>query len=393
MKYNFDEVIDRSHTDCVKYEIIRKTLQRDDLLPLWVADMDFLTPPFVLDAIRKRLDQAILGYTCAPTTYYESICNWVDHRYGMKVKGEAIHYIPGIVPGISFTINAFTEKGDRIMIQPPVYHPFRHVIEACERVCEVNPLKEVNGNYEMDFDTLEQTLPGCKLFILCHPHNPGGVVWKRGDLERLATLCEKNGVTVISDEIHADMTFSPHIHTPFAMINETAKRITITFMAPSKAFNLPGVVASHVIIFNDQVRNYFFKYLDDNDLAMGNIFAFDCVQACYSDDGTEWLNEMLSYVGKNITFLVDFLKTNCPKIKAICPKASFLVFLDNRELPLTSQKELVNFYINEAHLFLNDGSIFGEQGNGFMRLNVATPRTVLEKALSQLKAAYDKAGY
>lgn len=392
MTYNFDEVIDRSQTDCTKYERIRQTLHRDDLIPLWIADMDFRTPPFILSAIRKRTEQGILGYTAPSDAYFQSICNWTQRRYSMNISADNIHYIPGIVPGICFAVNCLTDKGDRVMIQPPVYHPFRNVIEASGRTCVTNPLKLTDGRYEMDFEMLKKTLPGCKLFILCNPHNPGGTVWKHEELEQLAVLCAENGVTVISDEIHADMTFAPRKHLPFAMVNETARNLSVTFMAPSKTFNMPGVIDSYTIIFNEKLRQKFFAYLDNNDLAFGNVFAFDCVKACYSAEGEDWLEQMLAYVQANIDYTEKFLQTNCPRISCIKPEASFLVFLDNRNLNL-SQPELVQFYQDGANLYLNDGTIFGMEGKGFMRLNVATPRATLSKALRQLKQAYDEAHF
>lgn len=392
MTYNFDELIDRSHTDCLKYERVRQTLHRDDLIPLWVADMDFRTPPFILSAIRKRMEQGILGYTQPSATYLPCISAWTRHRYGMEVPVETLHYIPGIVPGICFAVNCFTAPGDKVMIQPPVYHPFRQVIEASGRSCVTNPLKLVDGRYEMDFDALAQNLPGCKLFILCNPHNPGGTVWKRGELEGLADMCFENGVLVISDEIHADMTFAPKRHLPFAMVSEHARLNSLTFMAPSKTFNMPGVVASHVIVYNEDLRRKFFVYLDNNDLAFGNVFSFDCVEACYTAEGEEWLRQMLDYVSANIDFVADFLHTHCPRIGFIRPEASFLVFLDNRALGL-SQAELVRFYQDKAKLFLNDGTMFGREGEGYLRLNVATPRATLAQALGQLKEAYVEAGF
>lgn len=393
MKYNFDEQIDRSNSDCVKYEVARKATGRTDVIPLWVADMDFRTPPFVLNAISRRLGQGILGYTTPCKGYVESIQWWLKRRYQMEVSAKSIHFIPGIVPGISFAVSCFTNPGDRIMIQPPVYHPFHHVITASGREKVLNPIIERNGRYCMDFEAMERDLPGCKLLILCSPHNPRGIVWQRSELERVAELCHKHHVTVISDEIHADMTFAGHQHIPFATINETARNLSVTFMAPSKAFNMPGVIASHALVYNPELRNRFYTYLDENDLAFGNSFAYDCVKACYSPEGEEWLNEMLQYIEQNTDYVLTFLQTNCPRITCTRPEASFLLFLDNRQLGFPTQKALVDFYIDRAGLYLNDGTMFGTEGTGFLRLNIATPRSILVRAMNQLKKAYDQAGF
>ena len=393
MKYNFDEIVDRSHSDCVKIETMRKATHRDDLIPLWVADMDFRTPPFILEAIKKRLEQGILGYTSPCKGYYESIQWWLDRQYGLAIPTTDIHYIPGIVPGICYAVNCFTQPGDRVMIQPPVYHPFHNVVKACGRQLVTNPIIEKDGRFHMDFQDMERKLPECKLFILCSPHNPRGIVWEKEELERLAELCYRHGVTVISDEIHADMTFLPYKHTPFIMASGKARTISVTFMAPSKAFNMPGVVASHVVVSDETLRNRFFSYLDENDLAFGNVFTFDCVKACYSPEGKIWLDEMLDYVRKNVDYVSSFLASRCPLIGSTRPEASFLMFLDNRKLGFATQEQLVNFYTEKAGLYLNDGSMFGTEGIGFMRLNVATPRAILEKAMNQLGKAYDEAGF
>lgn len=307
----------------------------------------------------------------------------------MPAGRESIHYIPGIVPGIHFAINALTEKGDKIMIQPPVYHPFKQVINATGRKLVTNPLKLVDNHFEMDFESMEQNIKGCKVFILCNPHNPGGVVWSRETLEKVAEICEKNQTLVFSDEIHADMTLPPHHHIPFAMINEQAKMNSITFMSPSKAFNMPGIVASHVIVFHPSVRRRLFFYLMENDLDAGNVFAFNAVKTAYTQ-GEEWLKQMLQYVQGNIDYVTGYLKKKMPKIKVMQPEASFLLFLNCNELGFSTQKGLEDFFVDKAHLALNSGTLFGEEGKGFMRLNVASPRKRIEQAMSQLEEAYQK---
>ncbi len=389
MKYNFDEIIDRTHTGSLKVEALNTIWGRTDLLPLWVADMDFRTPPFIIKALKERIEHEILGYTTPDEGYYTSISEWVKKQYGMPAGRESIHYIPGIVPGIHFAINALTEKGDKIMIQPPVYHPFKQVINATGRKLVTNPLKLVDNHFEMDFESMEQNIKGCKVFILCNPHNPGGVVWSRETLEKVAEICEKNQTLVFSDEIHADMTLPPHHHIPFAMINEQAKMNSITFMSPSKAFNMPGIVASHVIVFHPSVRRRLFFYLMENDLDAGNVFAFNAVKTAYTQ-GEEWLKQMLQYVQGNIDYVTGYLKKKMPKIKVMQPEASFLLFLNCNELGFSTQKGLEDFFVDKAHLALNSGTLFGEEGKGFMRLNVASPRKRIEQAMSQLEEAYQK---
>ncbi len=389
MKYDFDRHVNRVGTDCLKWDFIIQSTGNQDIHPMWIADMDFETPPFVLDAIRRRLDTKVLGYTMPIQPYYDSIINWVGHRYGLELTAEQLHFIPGIVPGLHHTICALTDKNDRILIETPVYHPFHHVIDVNHRQKVESPLRLRDGRFEMDFDDLEKKLPGCKMMILCNPHNPGGTVWKREELVRLASLCTRHGVMVISDEIHADMTHPGYRHTPFSMVSDEAQDISISFMAPSKAFNMPGVVTSYCYVSNPGMRQRLFNYIEVADVAVGNAFAYDCLQACYSDEGEEWLNQMIEYTCGNIRLVEEFLSQNCPKIKPMKTEASFLVFLDNRELGFETTEELNNFYLS-AGLYLNEGSMFGADGSMFMRLNTALPRTELLEALQKLKAVYDK---
>ncbi len=387
MKYNFDQVIDRNGTDAVKLDGMKKLWGRTDLIPLWVADMDFATAPFILDAIKKRCENPIMGYTSKPDSYFQSIINWVKMRYELDVEKEMIQFVPGIVPGIGMAMNALTEKGDKVLVQPPVYHPFMWVTERNDRTLILNPLKWENGMYRMDMDAFRELIKGCKLFILCNPHNPGGVVWKEEELREIAEICDKEGVLVFSDEIHADLTLPPHRHRPFATVSEKARMNSITFMSPSKAFNMPGMTASHVLIFNPALRQRFRKFMEACELDLGHAFAFLSVEAAYSH-GTEWLDQCLAYIQGNIDYVDAFLKEHAPKIKVVRPQASYLIWLDCREMEM-SQEALNNFFVDKAHLALNDGAMFGLVGTGFMRLNVASPRCVIEKAMSQLAEAYE----
>ena len=388
MKYDFNQVIDRRGTDAIKLEGMKDIWGRTDLIPLWVADMDFPTPPFVLDAIKNRCEHPILGYTAKTDSYYQAIVNWVDNRYGMKITSDEVNFVPGIVAGLGMAINCFTEPGDKVMIMPPVYGPFSWLNTRNNRELVECPMVLKDGQYHMNLDFLRSHEENVRLLILCNPHNPGGVVWKKEELVELAEICAENNILVFSDEIHADLTLPPYKHIPFAMVSNKARNNSVTFMAPSKAFNMPGLAASHTIIFNKGLRKQFETFLAASELNFGHVFAFEGVKAAYSN-GTEWLDQCLDYIVKNIDYVDEFLKTHTPKIKAMRPQASFLVWLDCREMGMT-QKELNEFFVEGARLALNDGESFGKEGVGFMRLNVGTPRAILEQAMQQLEVAYKK---
>lgn len=387
--YNFDRHVNRTGTDSLKWDAVIQSTGNKNVHPLWVADMDFETPPFIYRAINKRLSYKVLGYTVPFKPYYDSIADWLGHRYGIRLNEGQIHFIAGIVPGLHHAICALTEKGDKVLIQTPVYHPFHHIIEINGRTKVESPLKIVDGRFEMDFGDLEEKLPHCRMMLLCNPHNPGGTVWKPEELARLAVLCKRHNVLVLSDEIHADMTHTGHKHIPFCKISGDAETNSITFMAPSKTFNMPGIVTSYCFTHNSGLSGKFYRFLDQADVTVGNSFAYDCLRACYTAEGEEWLKQMLRYVQDNITAVEQFLTENCPKIKPMKTEASFLVFLDNREMPFGNEEELVDFYLNGADMFLNEGSMFGHNGTMFMRLNVALPRQELLEALHGLKRAYD----
>ena len=387
MKYNFDEIIDRRGTESVKWDAVSERWGRNDLLPMWVADMDFRTPPFVMEALRKRLEHEVLGYTFACEEWYTSIINWLQSRHGWKVKREELTFMPGIVRGLAFAIQCFTEKGDKVMVMPPVYHPFFLVTEKNKREVVYSPLVLRDGQYYIDFDRFRKDIQGCKLLILSNPHNPGGRVWTREELEQIAEICYESKTLVISDEIHADLTLPPYQHITFALVSEKARQNSLVFMSPSKAFNMPGLASSYCIIENKEICRCFQEYMEASELSEGHLFAYLSVAAAYSN-GTEWLDQVLAYIQSNIDFTDAFLSEYIPDIKMIRPQASYLVFLDCRTLGL-NQKELVDLFVDGAHLALNDGTMFGKEGEGFMRLNVACPRSVLEKALKQLKEACD----
>ena len=388
MKYDFDEIIERRGTDSVKWDAVHNIWGRTDLIPMWVADMDFRTAPFVTDAIKKRLEHGVLGYTFACEEWYNAITEWMKTRYHWQISRDMIVFTPGIVRGLAFAIQCFTEKGDKILVMPPVYHPFFLVTEHNEREVVYSALDLKEGQYHIDFDRFRKDVQDCKLFIMSNPHNPGGRVWTKDELIKIADICAESGTIVISDEIHADLTLKPYQHIAYPTVSEKAKENSLVFMSPSKAFNMPGIASSYCIIENKELRDRFLGYTSASEFNEGHIFSYLSVAAAYSH-GTEWLDQMLEYIQGNIDFTEDYLKKNIPQIKMIRPQASYLIFLDCRGLGL-SQKELDQLFVDEAHLALNSGTTFGKEGDGFMRLNVGCPRSTLKQALEQLKAAIDK---
>ncbi len=390
MKYNFDEIIDRSNTDSVKLENLTTVFGRDNIIPLWVADMDFKSPPPITEALMKRVEHGLFGYTIQSEPYINSIINWLKNRHDWKVRKDDIIYLPGVVKGFAFAIDEFTQKGDNIIIQPPVYHPFRIVSTSLGRKIINNPLIEDNGRYRMDFNGLRTIVAEkqCKMLILCNPHNPSGRVWLPEELEELAEICYDNNVLVISDEIHSDITLPGFTHTPFAKVSSKADNNSITLMAPSKTFNIAGIVSSFAVITNKIIRDKYLSYIKPRGLDEGTLFAYTATRVAYDECG-DWLDQMIEYVQGNVDFVDSYLKKNIPQIKAMLPEASFLVWLDCSSLML-KQPDLVKLFVEEAGLALNDGTMFGPGGEGFMRLNVGTPRIVLEKALNNLKNVVNK---
>jgi len=386
MKYNFDKIIDRRGSDALKVEALKTRWGREDLIPMWVADMDFRTPPYIIDAIRKRCDAGILGYTSVPENWSESIINWLKTRYNWDISKDILTFSPGIVQGLAFAIKCFTKQKDKIMVMSPVYHLFFLVSEHNNREVVYSSLKIENGSIEIDFEKFRTDIKGCNVLILCNPHNPGGRVWTRDELKQIAEICYDHHILVFSDEIHADLTFPENKHIPFATVSEKARNNSIVFMSPSKAFNMPGLLSSYILIPNQEINKLFKKYMTASEHDSGHMFAYTCTAAAYSN-GTEWLDQVIDYIKGNINYLFARLSEKMPMIKPIRPEASYLVFLDCRDLGL-EQKELVKFFVDGAHLALNDGAMFGKEGNGFMRMNVACPRVILEKALDQLEKAY-----
>lgn len=389
MKYDFNKSIERRGSGALKYDGLKQWYGTENLQPMWVADMDFATPDFIIDAIRQRLDHPIFGYTIEPERYRKAIAEWILSHHNWQIEHHWISYIPGIVKGIAMAMLSLLKAGDKIIIQPPVYHPFRNVAEHNGLEIVENPLRLTEvGDYEIDFENLEAvTDPRCRMLILANPHNPVGIMWSRETLSRLADFCHERGIIVISDEIHCDMALWGKQHIPFASVSDKAAECSITFGAPSKTFNIAGIVASYAIVPSEELRNKFFGWMSGNELNQPDIFAPIATIAAF-EQGEQWRKEMLHYVEENICFVEEFCRENIPQIVPIRPEASFLVWLDCRALGL-SQEALVELFVSKAHLALNDGAMFGVQGQGFMRLNVGTPRETLHQALRQLQEALD----
>lgn len=386
MRYDFDKPVDRKGTGDLKHEVLAVRYGREDLLPLWVADMDWETPAFITDALKARMEHSLFGYTVEPKEYWQTVQQWIWEHHQWKVERDWLTYIPGIVKGIGMVINFFLKPDEKVIVQPPIYHPFYLTPQGNKREVVWNPLKADGNSYSMDFDNLEQVCDEkCRLLILANPHNPAGIVWDRETLQRLAHFAKEHNLIVISDEIHCDMALYGNKHIPFATVSEEAAEASITFSAPSKTFNIAGIVSSWSVIPNEQLRKPFYEWLAANELNDPPLFSPIATIAAFKH-GEEWRQQMVKYVEGNIDFLMDYCEKYIPQIKPLRPQASFLVWLDCRALGLNHQ-ELVDFFVNKAHLALNDGEMFGAGGEGHMRLNVGTQRSVLAMALKQLEVA------
>lgn len=382
---NFNEKIDRTESGSVKYDLRKAVFGSEDVIPLWVADMDFSTPNFIIDALRRRMEHPVFGYSFASKGYFEAIISWAKRRFGWDIEKSWIAGCSGIIPSLGVAILEFTSPGDRIIIQPPIYPPFYSAVSVNGREVVVNQLIETGGRYTMDLDDLERKADGAKMIILCNPHNPVGRVWQREELSALAEISIRYKMLIVTDDIHADIVYSPSKYIPIASLSEEIANQTITFLAPSKTFNIPGLSTSWAVSRNAELMFRFRRRLDALHLGFGNIFGSIALEEAYRN-GESWLDQLLDYLSGNLAFVEEYLKEHISEISFVRPEGSYLVWLDCRRLGL-SDAELKRFMISIARLGLNDGPSFGEGGSGFQRLNIGCQRSVLAEALERLSQA------
>lgn len=389
MSYDFEAVIDRSNNYSAKWSEMDKKYGSNDLLPMWVADMDFKTATCIIDAMRERLEQGIYGYTTRPDSYNESIVNWAARRYGWEIKSDWLIFSPGVIPSVSLIIQEMTEKNDKIMIQEPVYSPFNSVVKDNGRELVISPLVKLeDGNYVMDYEDIESKIKDVKMFILCNPHNPVGRVWTKEELQKLGDICIKHNVKVISDEIHSDIIFKGHKHTPFASISEEFAQNSITCMAPTKTFNIAGLQMSQVVLPNEED----YKRLDSAfariDIRRNNAFSLVATEAAYNH-GEEWLDEFIVYLEGNVDFAIKYIEENIPSLKVKKPEGTYLLWVDFSGTGL-SDEEVAKALVEEGKVALNNGTSFGIGGKGYQRINLACPRVMVEDGLARIKKAITK---
>jgi cysteine-S-conjugate beta-lyase len=388
MKFDFDQVIDRTNTNSAKWDLVKAVFGDDEVLPMWVADMDFNTAPCIVEALEKCARFGMFGYVTRPESYLQAIVDWVRRRHGWEIQPAWLTYSPGVVTALNLCILAFTRPGDRIIIQPPVYYPFARSIVSNGRRVENNPLAHDGRRYRMDLEDLQKrNLDRTPMMILCSPHNPVGRVWEAEDLAAVGEFCVRNDIILVSDEIHSDLIFGGAKHIPTASISEQIARNTITCMAPSKTFNLAGLKTSALIIPNPGIRSRYNTVLQNLALGSDNSFGLAALEAAYRH-GEEWLESLLAYLEGNIEFAVGYVTEKMPKIKAYRPEGTYLLWLDCRDLAIDG-KALDDFMRKGAKLWLDDGPMFGPGGEGFQRMNIACPRSTLARALERIQAAVD----
>jgi cystathionine beta-lyase len=384
--WNFDRPVNREDTDCIKYDLREEIFGLKNIIPMWVADMDFLTPDFVVESLHKRLDHEIYGYSFRSPEYYQSIINWMKTRHNWTVEKEWISFSPGIVPALNFCTLAFSQPGDSIVVQPPVYFPFFTAAESHGRNLIHNMLNESEGKWSMDFNSLLSGINDkTKMIIISNPHNPVGRVWTPEELNILGDFCVKHNILIISDEIHCDLVLPGFIHTPMASLSEKIAEITITLIAPSKTFNLAGLSTSSVIISNPVLRKSFNRIVDNLHIGSGNIFGTTASIAAYTH-GYAWLDALLDYIDHNVEFVKDYCREMIPEIIPVPPEATYMIWLDCRKFGMNG-KELQNFFVTKAGVGMNEGSTFGSGGEGFMRMNLGTTHQTVMKAMEQIEKA------
>lgn len=389
MQYNFDEIIDRTNSNSLKWDMVDDRFGGKDLLPLWVADMDFRIAQPIVDALYKTSRHGIFGYTALLPSYFEAVINWFEQKHGWSIKKEWIVFCPGIVPALNMLVQSLTQPGDKVIIQQPVYYPFMQSVTNNERTLVNNSLIFKEGKYFIDFKDLEEKAkdPLTKMLIFCSPHNPGGRVWTKDELIRLGEICVKNDLIIVSDEIHCDLTLNGHIHTPFASLSDEFLKRSVTCTAPSKTFNIAGLQISNVVIPDPLLRRKFAFQLSKNGIYEPNSFGAAGAEAAYRY-GDEWLQQLKKYLEENLKFLIEFVKNRMPDVKVMVPEATYLVWLDFTKV--AKNKDLKELLIKKAKVALSDGRVFGEEGEGFVRMNIACPKSTLETALLRIEKAIEE---
>lgn len=387
MKYNFDEVIDRSTNRSAKYDERKKKFGTQDVIPLWIADMDFRTAQPIIDALKNKAEEGIFGYTSRPDSYYEALCGWKKRHNGWDIDKSMISFNLGVVPALSSMVNVFTEPTDKVLILTPVYSEFYDVTESWGRKVIECQMVEKDGSWNLDFADFEKKAKEAKMFFLCSPHNPLGIVWSREELVKMCEICIANNVLIVSDEIHSDLVFHGKKHIPTATLSPEIAAHVITCVSATKTFNLAGLQASATIFPNQELKTQYDKFWFNLDIHRNTPFSSVAMEAAFNE-GEEWLEQLLEYISGNFDFIEAYCKENIPQIKPNVPDATYLVWLDCRGLGM-SNEELRAFMIEKAGLGLNEGWSFGRSLSGYMRLNAACPRSTIERALKQLKAAVD----
>ncbi|MFX1573149.1 MAG: MalY/PatB family protein [Promethearchaeota archaeon] len=389
--FDFDQVIDRTKSNSTKWDkkVLEKGFGDPDLLPLWVADMDFKAPQPIIEKLVKTAEYGIFGYSIIPPSFFASVLSWFKRRYGWDIEKEWLTQTPGVIPALDVTVNAFCNSGDKVIVQNPVYYPFYPVIENNGCGILLNPLKFSNNHYTMDFEDLEKKVkdPRAKMIIICNPHNPVGRVWTKEELKHLGEICIKEDILIVSDEIHCDLIFPGYKITNFATLNDEFAQNSITCTSSSKSFNLAGLKISNIVIPNQKIRQTFKNTQANFGVGRPNIFAVAAMETAYENEICEnWLDALLQYLKGNLNFLKAFIKKNLPQIKIIEPEGTYLVWLDFRELGL-EHKKLEKFMREKAKVALDEGYIFGQGGEGFERINIACPKSILKEALNRITDA------
>ena len=384
MKYDFNNLIDRTNTHSVKYDFLQQFFGRTDIIPMWIADMDIAIPDFIIEAVKKRAEHPIYGYSHFGESYYQNFIQWIQRRHGIKIEKEWICFSPGVVPALNMSVLSFSNVNDKVIIQPPVYPPFFNAVSDHNRILIENCLQLTNNRYVMDYDDLENKIDAhTKMLILCNPHNPVGRCWEKKELEKIIDICDEKQIVIISDEIHSDLIRSSYKHTSLLSLTDKV----IACFSPSKTFNLAGMSTSLIVIPDKTLREKYLQTLNGLHIGLGNLFGSVSTASAYGE-GEEWYLQLWDYLQQNVDYVMDFCKKNIPKINIIPSEATYLVWMDCRRIS-SSAETLQDIFVNQLKLGLNNGIEFGAVGEGFMRMNVACPRQTLEIAMNRLKLIND----